>query len=316
MAGGREMESLMRQTSVDGSLSGSDEQIEAMMQEHFGPKLSGRQETAHERTARGLRQLEDLHSIEGAPPIRWSHQCLNHAPARRIAPPLCFACGAEGAKSACAKCVVARYCTRECQVADWKARHKQGCAAFKTLGVAQKFADAVSAGSATDALVGKMRLYAFPFAIQSLRTAGRGFVFLQSDTSLDVLSLPTGSPPIDCAGRPLVQVHRSPHLCRASDRHSPTYGQRGRVNDLSNMHQSSASRPPSIPWLWAPNRHAACSCTTSLWRSLTQKSPRRCQPCCQPDGPSLKQSTSMMTLARRYAKFTPPPPLHPCAHAP
>lgn len=200
------MESLMRQTSVDGSLSGSDEQIEAMMQEHFGPKLSGRQETAHERTARGLRQLEDLHSIEGAPPIRWSHQCLNHAPARRIAPPLCFACGAEGAKSACAKCVVARYCTRECQVADWKARHKQGCAAFKTLGVAQKFADAVSAGSATDALVGKMRLYAFPFAIQSLRTAGRGFVFLQSDTSLDVLSLPTGSPPIDCAGRPLVQA--------------------------------------------------------------------------------------------------------------
>ena len=41
---------------------------------------------------------------------------------------VCFWCGnAEKALSKCAKCRVASYCSRECQIKDWKAGHKHSC---------------------------------------------------------------------------------------------------------------------------------------------------------------------------------------------
>jgi ubiquitin carboxyl-terminal hydrolase 36/42 len=35
--------------------------------------------------------------------------------------------------AACAKCSVRRYCTRDCQVAHWKAGHKRECEHFARL---------------------------------------------------------------------------------------------------------------------------------------------------------------------------------------
>ncbi|XP_064620987.1 uncharacterized protein LOC135483865 [Lineus longissimus] len=41
-------------------------------------------------------------------------------------PTFCRVCGAEGRKT-CSKCKVAKYCSKECQVKDWKASHKREC---------------------------------------------------------------------------------------------------------------------------------------------------------------------------------------------
>ncbi|ETW07927.1 hypothetical protein H310_02330 [Aphanomyces invadans] len=38
----------------------------------------------------------------------------------------CYACGAD-AKTACARCLCVRYCSKECQTEDWKAGHKRAC---------------------------------------------------------------------------------------------------------------------------------------------------------------------------------------------
>ncbi|KXN90736.1 Ubiquitin carboxyl-terminal hydrolase 15 [Leucoagaricus sp. SymC.cos] len=40
-------------------------------------------------------------------------------------PSPCHACGGP-AKSRCSKCII-KYCSKKCQVADWKLRHKQEC---------------------------------------------------------------------------------------------------------------------------------------------------------------------------------------------
>ena len=37
-------------------------------------------------------------------------------------------CASEEASSVCSRCQVVRYCSRECQLADWKA-HKPACVA-------------------------------------------------------------------------------------------------------------------------------------------------------------------------------------------
>ena len=39
----------------------------------------------------------------------------------------CAKCGKVGAKKICGRCGVVRYCSRECQVAHWKAGHKREC---------------------------------------------------------------------------------------------------------------------------------------------------------------------------------------------
>ncbi|KAF0697374.1 Aste57867_11926 [Aphanomyces stellatus] len=38
----------------------------------------------------------------------------------------CYACGKES-KTACARCLCVRYCSKECQTDDWKAGHKRAC---------------------------------------------------------------------------------------------------------------------------------------------------------------------------------------------
>lgn len=41
--------------------------------------------------------------------------------------PTCHACKAEGCKGWCPKCGKVAYCSRKCQVKDWRARHESQC---------------------------------------------------------------------------------------------------------------------------------------------------------------------------------------------
>jgi len=42
---------------------------------------------------------------------------------------VCAACGSPHNLKTCSSCGKVRYCSRECQVSDWKAGHKQVCKA-------------------------------------------------------------------------------------------------------------------------------------------------------------------------------------------
>jgi hypothetical protein len=44
--------------------------------------------------------------------------------------------------------------------------------------------------SARQDLLSRVRFYAYPYAVHASRTTGRGFLFVQSDSSLAVMSLP------------------------------------------------------------------------------------------------------------------------------
>ena len=76
-------------------------------------------------------------------PIHWVKTLeLNYADADAFAagrpPPVCFSCGKEQLAQQlllkCAKCKVAAYCSKECQVADWKKKHKLACASYARVG--------------------------------------------------------------------------------------------------------------------------------------------------------------------------------------
>ena len=79
--------------------------------------------------------------------------------------------------AACAKCQTARYCSRECQIADWKkgGRHKRMCpqlSSFKERGFDRdQKRHAVIVGC-----LGKVRLYVFPFYVGKRAKMGDGDV--------------------------------------------------------------------------------------------------------------------------------------------
>ncbi|CAK4659075.1 hypothetical protein LEN26_012908 [Aphanomyces euteiches] len=49
----------------------------------------------------------------------------------------CYTCG-SAAKTACARCLCVRYCSKECQTEDWKAGHKRACKPKKVVAPAQE----------------------------------------------------------------------------------------------------------------------------------------------------------------------------------
>ena len=135
------------------------------------------------------------------------------------------------ALSKCAKCHIATYCSRECQIQDWKqGRHKMACSSYARLASLSttKTKDAISDDDSdnnknhkdTTAITNtnhqtrresitaqirtewfhRIRFYACPYAVHKAATLGRGFLFLQSDTTLNDLSLAI---PKDCSGRPM-----------------------------------------------------------------------------------------------------------------
>jgi hypothetical protein len=77
--------------------------------------------------------------------------------------------------SKCGKCG-SPYCSRECQVADWKGGHKRMCDQLKAVRAGTKI---VKSAALLRALQ-KIRLYMCPFAVNKAAQCGPGFVFVQT----------------------------------------------------------------------------------------------------------------------------------------
>ena len=113
--------------------------------------------------------------------------------------PICFWCGTPASDnknlSKCAKCHVATYCSRDCQVSDWKqGHHKLACASYLRL------ASVTDETKTTirNEIFSRVRFYACPYATFKTAELGSGFLFIQSETTLLDLSI---SIPKDTSGR-------------------------------------------------------------------------------------------------------------------
>jgi hypothetical protein len=117
---------------------------------------------------------------------------------------VCFSCGISNAKlSKCAKCNVASYCSKECQLTDWKpvskggGGHKMSCPAYARLELGDN-ADVYQLQLKTEKdktdvrneIFGRIRIYACSYAVHRTSSLGRGFLFLQSNNTLAMLSTP------------------------------------------------------------------------------------------------------------------------------
>ena len=110
---------------------------------------------------------------------------------------ICFNCGKESEKlSRCGKCEVATYCSRDCQLTNWKkgsgGGHKFSCDAYKRVGSDMMIFMPDDKESARKDVFQRIRFYACPFFVyRSEVMKKRGFLFLQSDSTLSEMSLPT-----------------------------------------------------------------------------------------------------------------------------
>lgn len=132
-----------------------------------------------------------------------------------MAPPVCFACGKEESECTnhklmiCSRCEVATYCSRECQLANWKkgagGGHKYCCDAYKRTGSDMMIAFPDDKESARKDIFQRIRFYACPFFVYRSEQASkkRGFLFLQSDSTLAEMSLPI---PVLANGRPVTKL--------------------------------------------------------------------------------------------------------------
>lgn len=116
---------------------------------------------------------------------------------------VCFSCGSQGDSdtpailSKCSKCGVAAYCSRDCQLKDWKdGRHKMACPSYAR--VAQTELSEETKKAIRNELFARIRFYVCPYAVFRSAELGRGFLFLQTDRSLQDLSPYI---PKDCTGR-------------------------------------------------------------------------------------------------------------------
>jgi hypothetical protein len=107
-------------------------------------------------------------------------------------PTVCFGCGtlATATTKKCAKCSVAAYCSRDCQIKDWKmGRHKMACPSYARAASIRLNEDVKM--SIRNELYGRLRFYLCPYAVFRTTDLGRGFVLLQSDKTLQDMSLYT-----------------------------------------------------------------------------------------------------------------------------
>ena len=110
----------------------------------------------------------------------------------------------------CSKCHVATYCSRDCQINDWKnGGHKRSCDSYKRLAtITTNKKEEEEDGDNGDAvklmirmeLFARIRFYACPYAIFKFGELGRGFLFIQSNETLRNLSLAI---PKDEFGKPM-----------------------------------------------------------------------------------------------------------------
>mmetsp|Transcript_25345 Transcript_25345/g.35718 ORF Transcript_25345/g.35718 Transcript_25345/m.35718 type:complete len:266 (+) Transcript_25345:125-922(+) len=129
---------------------------------------------------------------------------------------VCFGCGKllpDNTGKKCAKCHVATYCSRECQVKDWKGGngtgigHKFSCDAFARVGTNMKITKEEDQASARQDIFARVRFYACPYAVEKTSIVGKGFMFVQSDCTLAELSLPT--PSKNSYGQPIQRTPRA-----------------------------------------------------------------------------------------------------------
>eukprot|EP00543_Licmophora_paradoxa_P009180 CAMPEP_0202467038 /NCGR_PEP_ID=MMETSP1360-20130828/70705_1 /ASSEMBLY_ACC=CAM_ASM_000848 /TAXON_ID=515479 /ORGANISM="Licmophora paradoxa, Strain CCMP2313" /LENGTH=248 /DNA_ID=CAMNT_0049091389 /DNA_START=1 /DNA_END=747 /DNA_ORIENTATION=+ len=107
--------------------------------------------------------------------------------------PVCFYCRkAEDNLSKCSKCGVASYCSRDHQVADWKAGmgHKHCCKYYKRAGLDMTLKTEKDRSDARTELFGRIRFYVCPYAVHRQVELGKGFLFVQSECTLAEISLP------------------------------------------------------------------------------------------------------------------------------
>jgi hypothetical protein len=194
-----------------------DPTMEAMMQDHFGPADvaglgGGGAESEGDKIQRGFDSVADLEQQAARGVVRWLHTTADSLPLDDCgfdaSKRLCFRCGAAAPTSGCGKCLVAGYCSRDCQTADWGSKggwggHKHQCADYKLLGRSQTVAPE-NRRAVLSALLTSLRLYLCPFALAHGSGGGdgkeRGFCLLQSPCTLAQLALPA---PRDCAGQPV-----------------------------------------------------------------------------------------------------------------
>mmetsp|Transcript_9213 Transcript_9213/g.15455 ORF Transcript_9213/g.15455 Transcript_9213/m.15455 type:complete len:231 (-) Transcript_9213:963-1655(-) len=108
--------------------------------------------------------------------------------------PVCFFCGkSETSLSKCSKCRVASYCSRDCQVKDWKTGsglpHKHACQSYARIGLDSVLKTEDDQIAVRGELFGRVRFYVCPYAVHKSSVLGKGFLFLQSDRTLAELSL-------------------------------------------------------------------------------------------------------------------------------
>lgn len=106
----------------------------------------------------------------------------------------CFKCGKAGATARCSKCATICYCSRECQLADWKkgagGGHKYACKAYKRVGPNMTMLDDDDKKTAREDVLTRIRFYACSYSVHKSLDLGEGFLFLQSQSTLAELSLP------------------------------------------------------------------------------------------------------------------------------
>lgn len=109
-------------------------------------------------------------------------------------PVVCFSCGKQSSEttklSKCGKCSVASYCSRDCQVQDWKAgKHKLACPSYARAASLHSNDDDDIQVAIRNELFQRIRFYVCPYAVFRTTDLGRGFLFLQSDQTLQNMSL-------------------------------------------------------------------------------------------------------------------------------
>lgn len=102
---------------------------------------------------------------------------------------------------------MATYCSKECQVANWSkgagGGHKYCCEAYKRVSSDMMITFPDDKDIARKDVFQRIRFYACPyFVYRSETTKTRGFLFIQSDSTLAEMSLPI---PILANGRPITK---------------------------------------------------------------------------------------------------------------
>lgn len=134
--------------------------------------------------------------LSSAPqPIQWVQTIELGYDEPQEPPPICFGCGKSRDDlqvekfSKCSKCQVATYCSRDCQIQDWKqGRHKLACQSYSRY-AASETAAATFKEEIRNGVFSRIRFYACPYAVHKTSQLGKGLLFIQSDTSLEDLSI-------------------------------------------------------------------------------------------------------------------------------